>query len=282
MTLEKGREMNSHHSTPHHASTGRYLGHRPVLVVFASLLAIAAALVLFPADALAQCNPGQKSCDGDYCIPSGDVCCGYGNGTYCDSAYPVCCGAGSGKCGATSADCGGGSGGGGGGNCPAGQKSCDGNYCIPAGEVCCGYGNGTYCDGAYPVCCGPGSSQCGATQSDCSGGPSTGSGSPGGPGGSSGDYYCSPAYGISSECDDVEACCNQSDCYYQANGRKFYCDGSSCYRAADELVDYCEDELGGCSISQPGLFRTSSTALGGLFALMLVRRLRRRRRRRRV
>ncbi|MDA3930069.1 MAG: hypothetical protein PF541_14055 [Prolixibacteraceae bacterium] len=34
-----------------------------------------------------------------------------------------------------------------------------------------------------------------------------------------------------------QACCNSTDCYYEYNGKKYWCDGTDCDEAAEDLVD---------------------------------------------
>ncbi len=40
----------------------------------------------------------------------------------------------------------------------------------------------------------------------------------------------------------IQACCNDTDCYYEWNGKKYYCDKQDCTAAAQELVN---DIMGG-------------------------------------
>ena len=35
----------------------------------------------------------------------------------------------------------------------------------------------------------------------------------------------------------IEVCCNDDNCYYEWNGKKYYCDGHDCDDAAARLVD---------------------------------------------
>ncbi len=51
------------------------------------------------------------------------------------------------------------------------------------------------------------------------------------------DYECvdTPTTG----CDSVQTCCSTDDCYYEADGEKFECDGLDCTAAATALVDHC-------------------------------------------
>jgi hypothetical protein len=58
------------------------------------------------------------------------------------------------------------------------------------------------------------------------------------------EYVCqSDDYGYGT----FQACCNGTDCYYEYNGKKYWCDGSDCSDAAEDLVDdmmsttNCED-----------------------------------------
>jgi hypothetical protein len=81
-----------------------------------------------------NCGSLEKECDG-CCIPSGDVCCGDGDGAYCDSGYYCqtdgCCENGELCTGPPT-------------GCSDGKELC-GDYCVPEGSVCCG-DSGSYCD----------------------------------------------------------------------------------------------------------------------------------------
>lgn len=218
---------------------------------------VALALVSFDASAQ-SCPSGQTPC-GTGCMPSGADCCD-GQG-YCAGSNPVCCGGGT--CGPSSSACNGG------GSCDAGQTAC-GDGCMPAGASCCD--GEAYCDASNPVCCGDGT--CGVTSSDCSGG-SGGPSGPSGPGGSSSGYQCASANGLTNECPSVDACCNTNDCYYEADGKRFECNGTFCQSAAEDLVEYCEGAYGGCSIG-----RGATVAPLGVFGVFFLaawgRRIRRR------
>jgi len=83
----------------------------------------------------------------------------------------------------------------------------------------------------------------------------------------------------------VTACCNSANCRYEADGRSFPCAGTNCTSAAEQVVDYCEDEYGGCAVAANGGEVTFSSpagrtgeygggALAGLLALMFIRRRR--------
>ncbi len=52
-----------------------------------------------------------------------------------------------------------------------------------------------------------------------------------------GGYECvdTPTAG----CEDTRTCCSRDRCYYQADGKTFYCDGLDCTAAATALVEYC-------------------------------------------
>lgn len=80
------------------------------------------------------CSSFEEECDG-YCIPSGTVCCGDGDGAYCDSGYYCqtdgCCEDGELCTGPPT-------------GCNDGKELC-GEYCVPEGSVCC-EDSGSYCD----------------------------------------------------------------------------------------------------------------------------------------
>ncbi|AEO63954.1 uncharacterized protein THITE_157867 [Thermothielavioides terrestris NRRL 8126] len=89
-----------------------------------------------------SCDPGEKLCHVG-CIPDDAQCCP--DSGYCKPGY-VCTSDG---CERGSGGGGGGGGGGGSSGCDQGEKACDSDYCIPSGGVCCGLGNGNYCDEGY-------------------------------------------------------------------------------------------------------------------------------------
>ncbi|SPQ23307.1 c58de0b6-9748-4b98-9eba-8357ea482849 [Thermothielavioides terrestris] len=100
-----------------------------------------------------DCGVGKDIC-GTGCMPSGSTCCAPDFKSFCDPGYYCTTDGGCYVC--TSDGCergsgGGGGGGGGGGSsgCDQGEKACDSDYCIPSGGVCCGLGNGNYCDEGY-------------------------------------------------------------------------------------------------------------------------------------
>ncbi|KAM7218128.1 hypothetical protein V8F06_006534 [Rhypophila decipiens] len=98
-----------------------------------------------------SCDPGETLCNGG-CMPSTGVCCS--DGGYCDAgetctAQGTCARGGSG--GGSSGGGGGSSGGGSGsGTCSAAdnREACD-DKCMLLGAVCCGDGDGSYCDAGY-------------------------------------------------------------------------------------------------------------------------------------
>lgn len=87
---------------------------------------------------------------------------------------------------------------------------------------------------------------------------------------------------FTNECPTVTACCDTANCRYEADGRTFPCSGYSCSAAAEEVVDYCEDEYGGCAVASNGgevTFSAPGRELGGaaiasLLGLMFLRRRR--------
>lgn len=101
------------------------------------------------------CWSSEESCDSNWCIPIGYVCCSGGfycnPGDFCGS-YGMC------TVGGGDDDT---------SNCPTGQVDCDG-YCIPSSGVCCELGSGYYCDSgevcvAGTSCCPEGTVLCGQT-----------------------------------------------------------------------------------------------------------------------
>jgi hypothetical protein len=53
------------------------------------------------------------------------------------------------------------------------------------------------------------------------------------------DYICDT---ITISGESIDVCCNTIDCYYDWDGKKYYCNGQDCNDAAARLVD---DILGG-------------------------------------
>ncbi|KAK1782345.1 hypothetical protein QBC45DRAFT_236710 [Copromyces sp. CBS 386.78] len=120
------------------------------------------------------CDAGKALC-GNGCMPAGAVCCP--DHGYCD-AGEVCTD--HGTCAVGSGGSGGGGGSGGSNTCSAaGKENCDANWCMPLGSVCCGTGEGWYCDAGY-YCTQTGCCKNGRTCSSSGGG----SGGGGGGGGS--------------------------------------------------------------------------------------------------
>jgi hypothetical protein len=78
----------------------------------------------------------------------------------------------------------------------------------------------------------------------------------------------------------VAACCDRDECWYDADGKTFACNGTDCVSAARNVVDYCseseEEEESGCSIS----VQRSPSSLGLLASLGAALTLAIRRRRR--
>lgn len=238
--------------------------------------------------ALAACPSGTFACGADYCAPVGRVCCaGVGRpdiscpaGSSCN-ANGSCTTSGGGSSS-------GGSSSGGGGTCPSGTESC-GSKCIPAGATCCsaaGY-SGSYCPQGY-YCKTDGTC---ASQSGSSSGGGSSSGSYGGSSGSYGGgsvKKCAPTT-VGAGCGTVQACCESRgsavDCWYEADGRRFDCDGTCSTADAQRVVDYCSDDdpvHPGCSASPAaptsgaggaGLLWAAAAGLG-LGALALARRVR--------
>ena len=64
-------------------------------------------------------------------------------------------------------------------------------------------------------------------------------------------------FGYVDGCDTISACCESSgsyiECRYETDGETFYCDASNCSGAAQDLVDYCEDQNSflGCNAAGP-------------------------------
>jgi hypothetical protein len=58
-------------------------------------------------------------------------------------------------------------------------------------------------------------------------------------GGSTGDYMCQP-FNMTG-CTNVKACCTSAgtQCWYEANGKKYMCAGTNCSAAAQALVKDC-------------------------------------------
>lgn len=48
-----------------------------------------------------------------------------------------------------------------------------------------------------------------------------------------GSYTCQSS---STTCGSFQACCNEKDCYYTYNGKKYSCDGQNCDAAAQQVV----------------------------------------------
>lgn len=144
------------------------------------------------------CSTFETECDG-FCIPSGSVCCGDGDGAYCDDGYTCysegCCEDGETCSGPPT-------------GCTGGRELC-GGYCIPAGSVCC-EDSATYCD-AGQTCTSTGDCELGSSNSDDD---STGSGCTSSQ--DECDGYCIPSgsvcCGDGYYCDAGETCTSGLQC----------------------------------------------------------------------
>lgn len=101
------------------------------------------------------CPDSSYGLCGDYCVPEGSACCDEATGSYCDAG--TTCNLSRGTCDIGGSSSGGGGGGGssGGGSddttltCPLSTDELCGEWCIPAGGVCCEPLTGNYCDAGY-------------------------------------------------------------------------------------------------------------------------------------
>jgi hypothetical protein len=88
------------------------------------------------------------------------------------------------------------------------------------------------------------------------------------------EEYCSD-YGVAIDgCDNVTTCCDSNgECRYETDGETFYCNyASDCSGAAQDLVDYCEDQNSflGCTAAGPiGGAPWWTLLVGALFVLRL-------------
>jgi hypothetical protein len=139
------------------------------------------------------------------------------------------------------------------------------------GDYCCGAGDG----GRTDVCCLNNDAahacsingQC--TVDDGGGGSDNGGG--GGGGNVSGDNeICNDFY--AEGCDSAEACANSNgEAWYDVDGRRFYCDGTSCDTAAQDAFDFCSSKKFGCSSA--GYYPVSIIALLGIAVVMRKKKL---------
>jgi hypothetical protein len=95
-------------------------------------------------------------------------------------------------------------------------------------------------------------------------------------------------------CDLVQSCCDSTQCWYNADGTKFSCNGHDCYSAAQKVVSHCApagssgssssddsddtDESSGCAISGAHGSRPNAGWLAALGAMVSLSWLRRRQR----
>lgn len=225
---------------------------------------------LVAACALLLATLATASASADYCPAGYPNDCG--NGRCCPSGFTCggscggeCCGPSSG--GGSSSGGGntsGGNGGRGGGVCPAGYPNdCGNNRCCPSGTTCGGSCGSECCPTGYDDN-DDGSSYNGGRTSQ-----------------TGGDHYLCQSTYAGSGCSTVKACAGPGQAWYEADGRRFNCTGTSCASAADEVAAYCdESSAGSCSSSSVSAKPNTNGAVlaGGLLAGAIILGVARRRR----